>query len=1447
MPTERVDVVLGGNASGAVAATREYRAELALLQNELQKTATSIRERAAEINKEPAGANLSGYMQQLGGLAEHLDVVKAKANDLKEVLDRVGSSGLSPATIDAIEKNNRLEVQRVEATKAVTAARAAAKPIHDAAVSALYAEGAATDAAMARQYKLTSIVTGANAAEVQRVEALKALAAAQAAAAPARDAAMNRLFGEAPRATGAEISELTAKFSAAKYAVRDTTEAIGLNRQGFLELEAAGVNTMQALASGMNPYHVAVMESAQVLGGLVQGGIIPTTSVISGLQAGFAALLTPVGAVTAGISAAAVAFGVMGLRAYEANLELAQLHSTALLQGRQASQVEDNARAMASQVAGSGGLGRGESRALAITIQALPEISPQAREDLKISGEALARHSFGGDVYKASEFIEKTFGSVSGIKAFADTNRLVSGDIKEQLDAAISVGDAFRASEIAAAALRKQISPTIEDLAKARDSLGWLGRNLDIFGQGFELALKQATRTRIDQVTKFREGPPGPTTIESQADKAIEARLRTERELTSLIDHRRDVLAALEVTQNAGRRATLENARAEIDRSLSVTRTPLEEEAHRIRLANLESELQKAQQAASRDISLHTEVLAIRKRIEDEIAEHTQGSLAKIEGAAQRESAARIVEAQKTHDAIIAMEQALLQQQLSRHALTRAESPTDPRVQLREAQKEMEELLASGVASADQIRSKNIEIVGLEKQVVNYVQAATTAQLQQSEAIAQARGNLAAVVDLRRQEAALIQQNKDSTDAAKIAAQTRIIQSQIQAQQQSVRISQQAVEAENRFAGERLQTTRSLLDLQVTQGSISKESAIRSEMAITRSVMDQQQARLKSFINTANLQETERAALNERLASLYEQDAQKQIDLQKRLTEAVRQENEKRVQNIKNFLEATGDAAGNLLIAGITRSQTKEAALKQFADSVMSSFTKEAMNATSKLAGKGLANVLDVKLDVGEDSTIGAVLTKKLGSVFGLTEDKPKSAMEQVAPKLELAATAHKEAAALWSKVAQEFSAAANKAPYLGGVSTTGAVSTGGTDVAALVRKHESRDNYNVGYGGADLSNAPLNEYGFPIWAGKMGPAGISHAAGAYQFQPATWERYAKPLGVTDFSAASQDRVFQAAYAAEGMKPWQSNAPLMAAIQRLDSTTQGAAAAQQQGTTAITESASQSQRTVVALDQQKTATDAEKAATDAQKTAVDQNTQALKSPTSGAAKADGGAIGTAASGIGIDGGLSLLTKGFGIAASAAAVFGTNLSTTSRTILGTIGVITQLSSLLSTVGAASAAGSAVGGVGSVLGGIGSAFSFISGLFFQRGGVVPSAAGGMLVPGSALAGGGQISILHPNEMVLPADLSATVQNAARARISPRNTVLGEFGPGSGNLPLGGSAGSTTTNAPIFNYNGNVTGYHPYGSRSQFESMLRQHGGAMQSWVENMLRNGNLSFTR
>lgn len=69
----------------------------------------------------------------------------------------------------------------------------------------------------------------------------------------------------------------------------------------------------------------------------------------------------------------------------------------------------------------------------------------------------------------------------------------------------------------------------------------------------------------------------------------------------------------------------------------------------------------------------------------------------------------------------------------------------------------------------------------------------------------------------------------------------------------------------------------------------------------------------------------------------------------------------------------------------------------------------------------------------------------------------------------------------------------------------------------------ESGGDYSIGWGGTNLSGYPVDQYGFPKWSGKIGPDGISHAAGAYQFQPGTWAEVAADYGLNFQNNADQD------------------------------------------------------------------------------------------------------------------------------------------------------------------------------------------------------------------------------------------------------------------------------------------------------------------------------------
>ena len=65
----------------------------------------------------------------------------------------------------------------------------------------------------------------------------------------------------------------------------------------------------------------------------------------------------------------------------------------------------------------------------------------------------------------------------------------------------------------------------------------------------------------------------------------------------------------------------------------------------------------------------------------------------------------------------------------------------------------------------------------------------------------------------------------------------------------------------------------------------------------------------------------------------------------------------------------------------------------------------------------------------------------------------------------------------------------------------------------------ESGGDYSILCGGGHFDDFSQ----FPDWDGIEGPAGISHAAGKFQFEPRTWAECAARLGLKDFSPAAQD------------------------------------------------------------------------------------------------------------------------------------------------------------------------------------------------------------------------------------------------------------------------------------------------------------------------------------
>lgn len=60
---------------------------------------------------------------------------------------------------------------------------------------------------------------------------------------------------------------------------------------------------------------------------------------------------------------------------------------------------------------------------------------------------------------------------------------------------------------------------------------------------------------------------------------------------------------------------------------------------------------------------------------------------------------------------------------------------------------------------------------------------------------------------------------------------------------------------------------------------------------------------------------------------------------------------------------------------------------------------------------------------------------------------------------------------------------------------------------------------YNELVGGGHFDNYDA----FPVWEGKRFSTGISHAAGRYQFEPATWTMQKNKLRLNSFNPLAQD------------------------------------------------------------------------------------------------------------------------------------------------------------------------------------------------------------------------------------------------------------------------------------------------------------------------------------
>ena len=121
---------------------------------------------------------------------------------------------------------------------------------------------------------------------------------------------LNQRYAAAPQGAGAMV----AAAGSVSAAVNDNTRAFGLSRIGLLELQAAGINSFQALASGMSPLRVATMEGAQAFGAFAQGGL--------GVSGILRAMISPIGLAVTAAAALGGGFALLVARSTETEAHL---------------------------------------------------------------------------------------------------------------------------------------------------------------------------------------------------------------------------------------------------------------------------------------------------------------------------------------------------------------------------------------------------------------------------------------------------------------------------------------------------------------------------------------------------------------------------------------------------------------------------------------------------------------------------------------------------------------------------------------------------------------------------------------------------------------------------------------------------------------------------------------------------------------------------------------------------------------------------------------------------------------------------------------------------------------------------------------------------------------------------------------------------------------------
>ncbi|WP_102226874.1 phage tail tip lysozyme [Acidimangrovimonas sediminis] len=294
-------------------------------------------------------------------------------------------------------------------------------------------------------------------------------------------------------------------------ALKGNTGQLRLNRMGMLQLQAAGVNSFQALAAGISPARVALMEGSQVIGAFVQG--IETGNSSAGRFGTALKLLTSVFTplrLAIGATTAAVALGVSAWSSYHSSIDEVEAAASGL--GRAVAGSAQDMETAAERGAMAAGISVKAARSMEAAFLRTGTIGHQNFEqliavsrdfgrvmgtDAATAGQALSQ--MFADPAKAAETLSQKYGLIDASVAkraidLAQQNRLVDA---QQLLVTSLAGRIDKATDHLT--LFGRAWEHVRDTAKG--AYDWMGRALDtaIMGPSRDEQIAQLQRV-VDQI-----------------------------------------------------------------------------------------------------------------------------------------------------------------------------------------------------------------------------------------------------------------------------------------------------------------------------------------------------------------------------------------------------------------------------------------------------------------------------------------------------------------------------------------------------------------------------------------------------------------------------------------------------------------------------------------------------------------------------------------------------------------------------------------------------------------------------------------------------------------------------------------------------------------------------------------------------------------------------------